>query len=97
MSWRCDICETPQPPGTPLRRHTIYRDRIDGNGRAGRVIAREIPCCADCQKRIDKGQSLRFIHNHARRQKEIAKTVKPILFNGKWVTPQTLDQVRENN
>lgn len=55
MSYKCQICEQPNPIGSHRRVHIIYRERTEkvfiGIGyeeRTRKEIAKEIPVCTDC-------------------------------------------------
>lgn len=47
MCYRCEVCDTVVGPGSPLRRHVIYRE--DGS------IAREVPSCDRCLLLLENG------------------------------------------
>lgn len=65
MSYKCQVCGRAQPPGTSLRKHTVYRNKVTtrlvGNRRenvTNRQIDREVPVCEECESALNSGVPL---------------------------------------
>lgn len=55
MSYRCGVCYTTVPDGTPRLIHRVMRDRVKPNGSTCRETAAEVPACAECHRRLSNG------------------------------------------
>lgn len=69
MSYRCQVCRAAVPHRTPLRRYTVYRNRVAPNGLPlkGRDIAAEVPVCEGCAASLVKGVPLSSLAAYYRR------------------------------
>ncbi len=55
MSYRCNVCYTTVPDGTPRLLHRVMRDRVKPNGETCRETAAEVPVCSECHRRLSLG------------------------------------------
>lgn len=64
MSYRCEVCETAQVPGSAELRHPVYREEIRvvaGEARRVRQLAREVRVCRRCLGHLEAGCSVQTI------------------------------------
>lgn len=55
MSYRCSGCEKVVGPGVQMRRHVIYREKVESMGDSSRTrkeIAKELPVCEECAPKL---------------------------------------------
>ena len=62
--FRCFVCDAVSEPGTPLKRHTVYRQvptgrsDVSGRPRLRKEIECEVPVCHECAYKLDHGKTL---------------------------------------
>ena len=55
MSYKCSGCDKVVGPSVQMRRHTIYRDRVETFGDrtwTRKEIAKELPVCEECAPKL---------------------------------------------
>lgn len=70
MSYRCKVCEQPNPPRSPMLRHTTYRP--------DKTILAEVPVCGPCLKELTAGVPITVLRSRYRQTVKLPEPPKPV-------------------